>query len=464
VPTYPTRNFRKRSPSEPSSLRSPWKQKDIQNLRKFRPRNGRGGPTLPPRGGAKPFVPRAPKGFGPKPSFSPLPRSGPGLGKLVPGLGLALGIGGLLDGYFHKPLGYPAPRFPDPSRWIFRHGPNTYNVPGYTVYHGPHVQDSINGYIQLGYSGPETGKIAGQAIGIDFRKPLGDVVPAGSSRVSYWEPSDSYARFAQTHMWQKDHPDPQALLEQGGLPAWNTIPRPAPLPDPFELPPRYRQYPYPPPLAFAPPPLQPPLVSPVPMPPPDVLGDEDYFDEPLVDQPVVRPPDYYSPPAVEQDFPDTGPPTPPTLTRHWHQPPPKGEKERKGKLRRGFERAMDIFGEITEYADIVDAAWKALPDNLKTKTYYRGRVVTSIADKFGDVYRHAGQMDVGDFVINLIENHYQDLAIGLQSQLRNKLLPDGIAGIDVFNWIDKLAFGGEVGRATDLSGYASDFGAYVSNR
>lgn len=339
---------------------------------------------------------------------------------LSPLLFLPLG-GAIIDGYLRSPTKVPWPVFP-PGNWILKHGPNTY--PGSTYNREPSIADDA--YQQFGNDpsvwGPETGKITGQA------RTLGRPVPSApeSHREDwgYWIRSDTAPRYAQYLAWiQLRRPRHEYSPEIQDLFRHHDNMKPNPVPGvPDILPP---QFPFPDPSGL---PLNP---YPIPRSAPPVRPMNGDPDPQLPPQPAPR---------FRNDF-------------HPPKPPGSNTKERKGRLRRGFDTAMNIFGAVTEIQDIIDAAWKALPDRCRTKVYYRGKVVTGFQDRWADVYRCAPHLDINEFIKHLFNNHFQDLVIGLQNRMRNEILPDGVNGVDLLRWLDEFLFDGELGRQTDLSKY-----------
>lgn len=353
-----------------------------------------------------------------KPRYYPLESKGKF--PMLPALALPV-VGGMLDGYFRRPLGdIPLPTFPN-DQWILRHGPNTYLQPNYVAQNHQPVVQWKQANLEAGPTGPETGHITGQAISSSARRPLGTTPLSSDSRQSYWIQHDTITRYAQYLAWQKLNYPRDSYSET--FTDWDALhPKPAVvMPDPFILPPKFDLPPNPLPDVVVPLPREHP--SPRPRP-----------------KPAPAPPPPADPPIWNRDF-------------HDRNPPRQNEKERKGKIRKTFDKVMDIFGAVTEIGDIVDAAWKSLPSDCRTKTYYKGRIVTSAQDRWADVYRCAPHMDIDQFLRNLINNHFQDLMIGIQNRIRNKLLPDGINGIDILRWVDEFMFDGELGRNTDLSQY-----------
>lgn len=126
--------------------------------------------------------------------------------------------------------------------------------------------------------------------------------------------------------------------------------------------------------------------------------------------------------AVET-FPPLAPgsPAPPPLAPHTRQPPPPRTKEIKA---RGatFVAAMAMDA-VSEWAEVVDALFQALPDPVKDR-WSKGRHGRGMADNAGQygvdgadwkaqaVWHNAHLVDPVDFLRNLIANHLEDKLIG----------------------------------------------------
>lgn len=332
-------------------------------------------------------------------------------------------LGPAIEGFLREPAD-SGPNFSNPGEWWLRHGPNTYTQPAYAQNnHKPSKQWHQGEYGPE--TGPETEKITGQSVTFGSTGPGAAPKYSWQNWLSVWisnQPGSAATRYAQYQMWQKS--TDEAYFRARNLPnaAEYYAVKPTYSVDPFIL-------------------LQNPTQPGLPL--------ELHFQNP-------------KPPAVAPQGPlpePKGPAPKAQWDRGWHyrQPPGRGTKERKSKLRRGFDRVMDIFGDVTEIADIIDAAWDALPERCRTKTYYKGRIVTSAQDRWSDVYKCAGHMDVDLFIKNLIDNHVEDMLIGWTNRLRNKVIPDGIDGIDLFRWLDRALFDGELSRHLDLSGVLPKF-------
>jgi hypothetical protein len=103
------------------------------------------------------------------------------------------------------------------------------------------------------------------------------------------------------------------------------------------------------------------------------------------------------------------PPRNPTVTTGALYPhkPPKGTKEKKGAASgRLIGLASKLFHGVTEYGDLVDALFDALPKSLQ-----KG-VRKDPASRSLQLYLHAGDIDIGDAIVNIVWNEIEDRIIG----------------------------------------------------
>lgn len=86
-------------------------------------------------------------------------------------------------------------------------------------------------------------------------------------------------------------------------------------------------------------------------------------------------------------------------------PPGANVKEKKARVATGlFGMAQTLFHGITEYGDAVDALFDAIPKEKRCKT-------KSLVGKSWCVYVHLDDVDVGDAIVNLAWNQFEDWAI-----------------------------------------------------
>jgi hypothetical protein len=107
------------------------------------------------------------------------------------------------------------------------------------------------------------------------------------------------------------------------------------------------------------------------------------------------------------------------------QPPGRGEKERKARVKRGkfLSLALHVVGQVPEFLDIVNALWKVLPEECKTgyyllhgkggKTFYKKRFRASQAQRMGDLYRCWTHMDMEAALKAIVANQLEDKFYGL---------------------------------------------------
>lgn len=121
-----------------------------------------------------------------------------------------------------------------------------------------------------------------------------------------------------------------------------------------------------------------------------------------------------------------GPPKRPVITAREHKWKPPGPRVKERKLRASSAAVKMIMGaanQTTEFLDMLDAVYEAMPKHLKDKTPKNGRCrgprcvnpgapFVLPQDKFMTIYRNINQLDVPEAVKNLIVNHYVDNAVG----------------------------------------------------
>jgi hypothetical protein len=356
----------------------------------------------------------------------------------------------MLDSYMVKNPHNPAlPQFQDAYRWTHRHGPNTY--PG-TTYQATNVRRQSNGitYRQAGATGPETGKITGQAVTDTIA--LGSPVESWRTSMAYWLRNDAATRWAQVNMWERSGTlwanDPRSQeyshqehiwrqwMTQHGLP--HSVPKPFPEPRELRHPGLHNLAP-----PFSPEPwprnvpkprtsdkvgrLMPPLIRP-------------REDEPKTPLPPLAPKPRASerPAIVTAPSPDGLPkPGPQPLPRHRLDKPKAREKEsKKGKAERLAWFLGNVVGGFSEWQDMLDAAWTALPKGCKSKSFHGGAYVRpNKLKRQADVYRCWQHADIVKFVDAFAKNHIEDFLIGKTdpNARLNKAIGQKSPGIARFN-------------------------------
>lgn len=108
--------------------------------------------------------------------------------------------------------------------------------------------------------------------------------------------------------------------------------------------------------------------------------------------------------------------TVPVKTGEPPHPPGNGTKERKrlvgGKM---FFFTQKLFHGITEYQDLLDALFEALPKELRKQFKSKGPIMKSAF-----VWHHLDKVDIGDAIVNIAWNQFEDYVIGTQLFGRNK--------------------------------------------
>jgi len=98
--------------------------------------------------------------------------------------------------------------------------------------------------------------------------------------------------------------------------------------------------------------------------------------------------------------------TVPTKPGEPPHPPGNGTKEKKARVGAGlFKVAQSLFHGITEYGDLVDALFDAIPKAKRCKT-------KSLVGKSMCVFTHLDDIDIGDAIVNIAWNEFEDRIIG----------------------------------------------------
>lgn len=348
--------------------------------------------------------------------------------KVVDPMGIGTGLDNLLGGknarYFTWPTFPPA----DKNRWHMAQGFNPLYVYGAAAlaaynqgmvwsnaaYFNPSAADNP------AYWSPGHGIIKGQAIPVGAPYVEGVSYSSGTaSTISLWYWSGS--RGAQAQNWHKDigiapvSVDKQ-MAERIGFPfQWNPFPAPAASP----LAPGIAALP----LAV------PPGAAPVPSTPLTPaqsrrIGANPYrpgyesVPGPVLEPEVVPAPSVDPRPGRQ---PSPGQAPGPRRDGHKRAPPPKGTKERKGRARaiQGF--VGNVLGGLSEFGDLMDAAYDALPKDAKAHSYYKGKAIKPSWKKRWDaVYQNWDKVDLNQFFKNALLNDAQDEVIGRAHQGANR--------------------------------------------
>lgn len=99
---------------------------------------------------------------------------------------------------------------------------------------------------------------------------------------------------------------------------------------------------------------------------------------------------------------------------HRNGPPPPKTKEIKGRAPAGWIRALRFANATSEWADWIEALWKTLDRQYKSK----GRV--NVFGKAKDLYRHYDKLNVETAVKALVRNEIQDFLFGLLGQTSSR--------------------------------------------
>lgn len=138
-------------------------------------------------------------------------------------------------------------------------------------------------------------------------------------------------------------------------------------------------------------------------------------------QPYRKP----NPARSETEQPIRGhPPTPQPAKPMRRKPPGSRTKEKKARPTgfHGLVRTLQAGGHtLSEFADLTEAVWKALPSKYRTKN-------ASGLQMLGDIYGNYQHIDVNKMVVNIVTNQVVDAAIGGSSGAVDKWLKNTVSG------------------------------------
>lgn len=120
-----------------------------------------------------------------------------------------------------------------------------------------------------------------------------------------------------------------------------------------------------------------------------------------------------------QPNPQPNPTRPPNVKPHFPVPPGPKVHERKVWVDGPLAAVYRFANKVTEAQDGIDAAFYALPKEIRAR-YDR----TSPTARDRAVYQHWSQVDLKQFIVNIIKNEGQDFVLGRLGQLRGKALRD----------------------------------------
>lgn len=299
----------------------------------------------------------------------------------LPGVGLAIGsaliLGDLLDGNlrFNRPADYWRPKSFGLFHICSNRGP-TGVIRGFSNSMGPPVPNTSYINWDGNIAKPFIQCIGGQAIRTATLPALEyEPVTSITSRYGIWE-------------WNGDTVNARYASRAGyvrypGLPFDDTMVQTEPTfvgPSPFGVP--YW-----------------PLTHPVPYP-----GGA----TPLPDPKDLPVPDAWPDPA--------GMPTPRNpvpVVPHVSAPPGPRVKERKMKADRLAWWLLNVYGQLTEVFDALDALYKSLPKDKKTPSYYKGvRIRASRTTRQADCYRLVGEANAQTFITEFAKMQLEDFLIG----------------------------------------------------
>lgn len=123
--------------------------------------------------------------------------------------------------------------------------------------------------------------------------------------------------------------------------------------------------------------------------------------------------------------------------QHNRKRPGRNTKERKGKMEEIAFMAMNVFGGLTEFLDVVTVLHSALPDEYQEKAYNNGRrIPPSWQRQIRAVYQHFDKLNLDKAAWGLLSDYAQDWVIG--NLARGARLPGTPAGINRFSGSNQL--------------------------
>jgi hypothetical protein len=129
------------------------------------------------------------------------------------------------------------------------------------------------------------------------------------------------------------------------------------------------------------------------------------------------------------------PPRTPTVAAHKSAPPPANTKEQKTTLRKFAAVLTKALDTVSEYAEIIDALYDALPDDVKDR-WGKGRKerpgdqagqygIDGADWKLQALYANWHRLDTEKAVLNIIKNEIEDRLHGASHKRKDKLLGRG---------------------------------------
>lgn len=302
------------------------------------------------------------------------------------------------------------PFTPPPSGWFLRHGPNRY-----TGRYAFAPTDWEGGYVRSSDpTGPQTGLITGQARGKPEATAAAWIAKNPTrTQLGFWIPVDGdpgATRVASALAFNKNSGVgylPAAALKPNPYPVSNPFTDPQVYPDPLTEPPFLPR--------FTPLPRFNPAANSKPWFDPFAFPAE-LSPAPLQNPAPLSKPSYV-PNGYAKNFPMRGPSSRPSSRpgprHHAKRPPRVNEKEGKTKAREALDKIADALGKVTEAMDLVGAAWDALPDSAKSRSFFKGKEIEpSFKKKLNDVWNNWDKVRYPDFLKNVIQNQLEDYVGG----------------------------------------------------
>lgn len=144
-------------------------------------------------------------------------------------------------------------------------------------------------------------------------------------------------------------------------------------------------------------PIEAPTVGPAPAPPPDVIAPDDTK--------------FFAPPVVLPSFAEQTAPRSHAIAATAPRNPPKGMF-----TSAGYRAVRSAVNQITEYSDMIDALYWALPEDIRSEAFHEAGGFLSLNAKTRLVTQHWHEIDVPTAVSNLVKNQVIDIVYGAAGQ------------------------------------------------
>lgn len=419
-----------------------------------------------------PAVPAIPVGVNRVPGFAGI--AGRAVARAFWPVSLALFVADVLPHL--RPFRTPVP-MPAPGNFRRVKGPHVYSFP-YTG--SPLVQWNGSSYTT------GDGRITQQSVPSPL--PIGTAVPSNVHQLSYWWPSlapvgnIAYNRFAQQSAWRRIGSSLDTLPAADPWPVWA---RPAPQQWPGLEPWAPSAFPeaFPPGLAAPLAPTPPAIAREIAKANPESPTAPVRYSPPNVGWPVIAPttptipnvtpepeaPSVVDPVVLTPPRPGGGTNRPGPRPEGHKRRPPRKRKEKVRKLKDKWGRLVDAAGNIkggfSEFMDLMDALYKAIPPRLRTQSFHDGqRVRPSWKKRWNDIHQNWDSIDWNKAAKNWIANEIDDQIVGRLGKGVGNLSNQTGTYIPGVSRADSGWLPDSYSRGTDDTGEAWSFGDWATGK